>query len=131
MLQYIANIGLVKRISLGLSINYIKLSSSILPIILWLSLLFITVISFTLSSTFSIFATADAIGNESYVFLKKWGSQGTGNGQFVNPTAIAVDSTGNAIYVVDSGNNHIEEFDGNGTYITQWGSLGDANTQFK
>jgi len=131
MLQYIANNGIVnRRISLRLYIHYKRSSSSFLPITFFLPFLLITVISFTFSSTFN-FVTVDATPNsESYVFLKKWGSQGTGEGQFVNPLAIAVDSTGNAIYVVDSGNNRIQEFDNNGTFITQWGSIGISNGQF-
>ena len=37
-------------------------------------------------------------------------SQGTGNGQFSDPQSIAVDSTGNFIYVADNGNDRIEVF---------------------
>ena len=35
-----------------------------------------------------------------YSFVKKWGSKGTGDGQFENPHGIATDSSGN-VYVAD------------------------------
>ena len=44
-------------------------------------------------------------------YLTQWGGSGTGNGQFTNygvedgPEGIALDSTGNFIYVADGGNN--------------------------
>src|SRR6476620_6082384 len=129
MLQYIANNGFGSRPYLILY-SHTKISSSFLHLTLFLYFLFIIIISFTISSAF-IFTSANAVtNNESYVFLKKWGSQGTGDGQFVNPDAIAVDSSGNAIYVMDSGNNRIQEFDNNGTFVTQWGSIGTSNGQF-
>ncbi|MBI4961648.1 MAG: hypothetical protein HY913_00070 [Desulfomonile tiedjei] len=63
-------------------------------------------------------------------FLFKWGSQGTGNGQFNNPKAIAVDATGN-VYVADSSNNRIQKFDSAGVFIASWGSTGLGNGQFR
>jgi len=64
-------------------------------------------------------------------FLFQWGSQGSGNGQFGEPTGIAVDSNNN-VYVEDSGvaNERVEKFDHNGNYLTQWGNYGAGNGQF-
>lgn len=59
----------------------------------------------------------------------KWGSLGTTNGLFNNPTGIAVDTLGN-VYVSDSSNDRIEKFNSSGGFITSWGSLGSANGQF-
>jgi sugar lactone lactonase YvrE len=66
---------------------------------------------------------------ETYTFVTKWGSTGSGNGQFVNPYCVAVDSSGN-IYVGDMSNNRIQKFDSNGAFITKWGSSGSGNGQF-
>ena len=35
------------------------------------------------------------------------------------------------MYVADSGNNLIQEFSPNGTYITSWGTEGSENGQFR
>ncbi|GAB6286295.1 MAG: hypothetical protein STSR0009_24960 [Methanoregula sp.] len=46
---------------------------------------------------------------EGYVFITKWGTYGSGNGQFKNPDGVAVDSSGN-VYVMDQYNNRIQKF---------------------
>lgn len=46
---------------------------------------------------------------QHYEFATKWGSQGSGDGQFLNLRGIAVDNSGN-VYVVDEGNNRIQKF---------------------
>ena len=45
----------------------------------------------------------------SGAFLAKWGTQGSGDGQFYSPEGIAVDGTGN-VYVADTGNNRVQVF---------------------
>jgi len=47
--------------------------------------------------------------NASGEFLAKWGSEGTGDGQFDCPYGVAVDSNGN-VYVADMGNDRIQKF---------------------
>ena len=64
-----------------------------------------------------------------YSFIKKWGANGTGDGQFNSPNDVAVDSSGN-VYVADAGNDRIQKFNSNGTFITKWGSVGSNNGQF-
>jgi sugar lactone lactonase YvrE len=36
----------------------------------------------------------------------------------------------NLVYVSDIGNNRIQKFSSDGTFITKWGSLGTADNQF-
>ena len=69
-------------------------------------------------------------GSETYVFTTKWGTDGTGNGQFKSPDGIDVDSSGNA-YVADFYNDRIQKFNSAGTFITKWGTSGTGNGQFK
>jgi len=47
------------------------------------------------------------------------------------PTGVAVDPNGKIVYVTDTGNNRIQKFDSNGTFISSWGSAGSANSLFK
>jgi hypothetical protein len=53
-------------------------------------------------------------------FVRKWGSGGSGEGQFRNPSGIAI-SPSNEVYVADGGNYRIQKFSSNGHFITQWG----------
>jgi len=62
-------------------------------------------------------------------FLRKWGSEGGGDGQFANPLGIAVDGAGN-VYVTDFGNNPVQVFDAEGRFLRKWGSRGDGDGQF-
>ncbi len=61
-----------------------------------------------------------------YRLLIRWGSQGSGPGQFLNPVGIAVGPNGD-VYVADAGNNRIQKFDANGTFLKQW-TRGDGDT---
>ena len=60
-------------------------------------------------------------------YLGKWGSTGTGNGQFQGPSGIAIDAMG-YLYVADTQNNRVQKFDRNGVFITKWGSGGSGTT---
>ena len=67
---------------------------------------------------------------QSYLFVRKWGSFGTGNGQFERPHDVAFDSNGN-VYVSGRDNNNIQKFTHNGTFILKWGTKGSGDGQFK
>ena len=56
-------------------------------------------------------------------------SSGSGNGQFNEPSGVAVDSSGN-VYVTDFQNNRVEKFTSTGLFVTKWGSLGSGDGQF-
>jgi hypothetical protein len=62
-------------------------------------------------------------------FLMKWGSNGSGNGQFIDPVGIAING-GNQIYVTDKGNSRVQKFDLSGNFISSWGSIGSGDGQF-
>jgi sugar lactone lactonase YvrE len=64
-----------------------------------------------------------------YTFVTKWGSQGTGDGQFKYPYGVAVDASGN-VYVADTLNYRIQKFNSDGTFLTKWGSNGTGDGQF-
>ena len=66
----------------------------------------------------------DSNGN----FLSKWGTTGSGDGQFINPgLGIDADSSDN---VADWGNNRIQKFDSNGNFLSKWGTTGSGDGQF-
>jgi tripartite motif-containing protein 71 len=62
-------------------------------------------------------------------FVKKWGTQGTGNGQFYEPWGVAVDSSGN-VFVTEYLNHRVQKFNNNGGFIRKWGTPGTGNGQF-
>jgi hypothetical protein len=63
-------------------------------------------------------------------FLNVYGSIGTEESRFNNPSAIAIDSKG-SIYVADTDNHRIQKFDSDGNFILSWGTEGTAAGQFE
>ncbi len=71
------------------------------------------------------FTSTDGI---NYAYNSKWGSQGTGNFQFATLSGLTTDSTGN-VYVVDSNNSRVMEYDPTGTvFIQQYGFFSNNPT---
>jgi sugar lactone lactonase YvrE len=63
------------------------------------------------------------------MYLGQWGSFGQGEGQFIQPRDIAIDtsdSLNKVVYVVDSNNDRIQKFYDDGTYIGQLGYPNDG-----
>jgi YD repeat-containing protein len=60
----------------------------------------------------------------------KAGISGSGNGQLKSPYGLAVDSKGD-LWVADTGNDRVQEFNSKGEYVTQFGKEGTAEGQFK
>ncbi len=61
--------------------------------------------------------------DESGMVLSTWGKQGSANGQFNLPRAIAQDRFGN-LWILDSGNSRVQIFSALGQFISTWGSFG-------
>ena len=59
-----------------------------------------------------------------YEFVKAWGGQGEGPGQFNDPTGIAV--AGGEVFVADARNGRIQVFDLDGRFKRQFGQPGQA-----
>jgi tripartite motif-containing protein 71 len=47
----------------------------------------------------------------------KWGSEGSGDGQFILPLGIDLDSSNN-VYIVDQGASALKKFSNDGSYIS-------------
>src|ERR671924_648670 len=63
-------------------------------------------------------------------YLAEWGKHGVEpDSRFNAPEGIAVDRRGN-VYVVDTGNNRIQKFSANGSFIGKFGSFGTNDASF-
>jgi hypothetical protein len=62
-------------------------------------------------------------------FIKEWGKQGAGPGEFSEPHCIAMDSRGRVI-VGDRNNNRIQIFDQEGKFIDAWTQFGRQSGLF-
>jgi len=58
--------------------------------------------------------------------LMAWGSFGSGQGEFVTPHALAMDSQGR-LFVADRGNNRIQVFDQEGEFLAVWTQFGSPS----
>lgn len=72
----------------------------------------------------------------SGAFITKWGTAGTGDGEFrfhgtgQGPEGgVAVDASGN-VYVVDNMNQRVQKFGSDGAFLATWGSAGTGDGQF-
>ena len=54
-----------------------------------------------------------------YFASSKFGSVGSGVGQFDKPVGVAIDESTDDVYVVDEGNNRVERFDAGGKYLSE------------
>ncbi len=59
-------------------------------------------------------------------FIKTWGTRGTGRGEFNTPHSLAMDSRGR-LFVGDRGNNRIQIFDQDGTFLEEWRQFGNPS----
>lgn len=54
-------------------------------------------------------------------FIRTWGGQGSAEGEFDGPSAVATDELGR-VYVADSGNGRIQKFSASGEFLQEWSS---------
>ena len=71
---------------------------------------------------------AITIWDQNGSMINKFGTHGSGNGQFSSPVDIAV--TNDEIYVVEKDNHRVQVLDINGSFLRKWGSYGSGDTQF-
>lgn len=64
-----------------------------------------------------------------HTFAFAFGSQGSGNGQFLNPVTVATDAGGN-VYVAGGNNPWVQKLTPAGGFILKWGTNGTGNGQF-
>ena len=67
-----------------------------------------------------LFFTSGTLG---FTFVRTWGESGAGPGQFDGPIGVAVGPNAD-IYVTDAGNNRIQRFRPDGTFVAAWGEQG-------
>jgi hypothetical protein len=53
------------------------------------------------------------------VFLRQWGSEGEGEGEFDSPKGVCVN--GEEVFICDEENNRIQVFARDGSFVRQWG----------
>jgi sugar lactone lactonase YvrE len=56
-------------------------------------------------------------------FIRSFGRLGSGPGEFMTPHALAIDARGR-LFVADRGNNRVQIFAGDGTFIAAWSQFG-------
>jgi len=66
---------------------------------------------------------------QQYCFDFQWGSQGTGNGQFIRPHDVVFDSSG-VVYVLDRSRADVQKFTPGGQFISKFGSAGSDAGEF-
>ena len=66
-------------------------------------------------------AGADAVGQQRPQFADAWGGSGSGDGNLENPRGVAVNDFGE-IYVADTANDRIVQYDADGRFLTSFGT---------
>ena len=64
-----------------------------------------------------------------YNIVNSFGEKGDGDGEFNSPSDVTIDSNG-YVFVTDSGNNRVQKFSFNGTFISSFGTSGSGDGEF-
>jgi hypothetical protein len=70
---------------------------------------------------FLVCFTGSSLAETGHGFTGTIGGPGHGAGQLEEPTDVAVNDATHDVYVADKGNNRIDEFEADGTFIRAWG----------
>ncbi len=68
--------------------------------------------------------------NREGLFLNKWGTCGTNNGQFKYPRGIEVHPTRDLVFISEFAGHRIQAFRSDGIFLFKWGSEGSEDGQF-
>ena len=63
------------------------------------------------------------------VFVSKWGTGDSGDGEFNHPYGVAVAFDG-SVYVSDRNNSRIQQFTSEGVFVGKWGAEGTGDGEF-
>jgi hypothetical protein len=75
-----------------------------------------------------------AVAHQVFVYtpygveLRRWGSEGDGDGEFEEPSGIVVDSNFD-VYVADPPTHRIQKFENDGQHLMTWGGYGNQSGQ--
>jgi DNA-binding beta-propeller fold protein YncE len=69
-------------------------------------------------------SSAPALAFKGYALVGQFGTAGSGNGELSSPAGVAVSQATKDVYVVDGGNNRVEQFSSTGTYLSQFNGTG-------
>ncbi len=62
--------------------------------------------------------------DENGVYIDRWETYGSEEGQFDSPKGLALSPDG-FLYVADTDNHRIQKFDKDGNFVVRWGGFGD------
>ena len=74
--------------------------------------------------------TATPTPASSVVFIRKWGTPGSGDGEFLGPNGVAAAPDG-SVYVADTNNHRIQKFTADGVFVRNWGTSGSGDGEFR
>jgi RHS repeat-associated protein len=80
--------------------------------------------------TVAAYSAAKKVLTTALEYSSKFGSYGSGNGQFSYENGVAVDASGD-VWVADTSNHRVQEFSASGEFIRKFGSEGSGEGQFK
>ena len=88
----------------------------------------LAVVALTLGAWLAL-ASVPALAGETHVFSSSFGTQGSAANEVSSPQGVAVNEATGDVYVADTGNARVDEFDSSGTFIRAWGwGVADGTT---